>query len=378
MRKNIERFKNIFLIILFVNVFIASNLYAKNKHEIIFYPTSANWSEEDNVWEVPIHGYAYSNHNYSPIRYIGELLGKIYAWLEHREDIEEVETNEVDEDDPEDIADLGLLKKRLRPFFLHGKYNHKMFLNLNGQSWGLPATDKYGHTLTTLKLDLGILPETINKPRRIEFEAFDDDLNMSYSGHFYLVPPSGITIVSDIDDTIKFSEVLDREELVENTLLYPFLEIKGMADWYSSYEDCGASFHYVSKSPWQLFNSLSKFLKQTGFPQGSYYLRYQKPYSLKRWRKIKSISKEDYIRDLMKRFPGRKFILIGDSTQKDPKTYSSIASEFPNQVEHIYIRKVTREDNYELDSLKGVDLSNAGLWTLFTQPDESMKYQCIT
>ena len=51
-----------------------------------------------------------------------------------------------------------------------------------------------------------------------------------FSGRCQVLPPKGIAVVSDIDDTIKDSNVLDKKELLANTFLRPFRAVSGMAD----------------------------------------------------------------------------------------------------------------------------------------------------
>jgi len=52
-------------------------------------------------------------------------------------------------------------------------------------------------------------------------------------------------------------------------------------------------------------------------------------------------SKFVYIRELLKDFPQRNFILIGDTGEMDPEIYTTIAREHPNQIVRIFIRDVT-------------------------------------
>jgi len=47
---------------------------------------------------------------------------------------------------------------------------------------------------------------------------------------------------------------------------------------------------------------------------------------------------------LMRRFPERQFVLVGDSGERDPEVYRELASRFPNQVRAILIRDVRGED----------------------------------
>jgi phosphatidate phosphatase APP1 len=47
------------------------------------------------------------------------------------------------------------------------------------------------------------------------------------------------------------------------------------------------------------------------------------------------------IEPLMETYPQRRFILVGDSGERDPEVYAKIAEERPEQVLRIYIRDVT-------------------------------------
>jgi phosphatidate phosphatase APP1 len=49
------------------------------------------------------------------------------------------------------------------------------------------------------------------------------------------------------------------------------------------------------------------------------------------------------IEPLIKDFPDRKFILVGDSGEKDPEAYATLARYHPAQVLSICIRDVTDE-----------------------------------
>ena len=46
------------------------------------------------------------------------------------------------------------------------------------------------------------------------------------------------------------------------------------------------------------------------------------------------------IRNILQRFPLRKFVLVGDSGEYDPEIYGSLARRFPDQVASILIRRV--------------------------------------
>ncbi|KAL6061764.1 Actin patch protein 1 [Balamuthia mandrillaris] len=197
----------------------------------------------------------------------------------------------------------------------------------------------------------------------------------SVRGRVLLVEEEGISLISDIDDTIKFSFVADKKELLKNTFLREFVAVEGMAPLYRRWQrlinDCPdvpnrLKFHYVSGSPYQLYRPLALFLwgpaffhfplsssssdhhpkeekeDESRFPQGSVHLKNVawndkslfKLFEDKLEYKLNIIEPE-----LFRRFPKRKFILVGDSSEQDPEVYSALAWRYPHQVIAIFIRR---------------------------------------
>jgi phosphatidate phosphatase APP1 len=161
-------------------------------------------------------------------------------------------------------------------------------------------------------------------------------------GRLRLIPEQGVSVISDIDDTIRSSHVGQRRRLIESTFLHPYQPVQGMAEVYRAWEQTGASFHYVSSSPWQLYRPLRMFMAAEGFPLGSFHLRAM------RWRDpsilqlviAKKRSKTRAIHTLVKWFPRRRFVLVGDAGERDPELYAAISRRYPNQVSKILIRQV--------------------------------------
>jgi phosphatidate phosphatase APP1 len=149
-------------------------------------------------------------------------------------------------------------------------------------------------------------------------------------------------VISDIDDTVKFTNVADRRELLRNTLLREFMAIEGMPDVYRRWQQAGAEFHYVSSSPWQLSDCLCRFLGTAGLPAGSMHLklfRLKDSTPLGRLTARKR-SKRRAIEQIMRDFPGRRFTLVGDSGERDPEVYAAVARRRPEQVAGVFIRRV--------------------------------------
>jgi phosphatidate phosphatase APP1 len=169
-----------------------------------------------------------------------------------------------------------------------------------------------------------------------------------FMGQVQFIGRRGLSVVSDIDDTIKDSNVLNKRELGLNTFVRDFRPAQGMAALYASWAATGnVVFHYVSGSPFQLYPALSQFTGHDGFgfPAGSFHLR---PFRLRDSSVFDFFGdplqfKLSVIEPLMARFPERRFIFVGDSGERDAEVYGTLASRFPNQVAAILIRDVGGE-----------------------------------
>ena len=192
-----------------------------------------------------------------------------------------------------------------------------------------------------------------------------------FGGEVRLVGSNGFSVISDIDDTVKVSHVMDRRQLLENTFLLDFVAAPGMAGTYRRWASSGASFHFVSSSPWQLYAPLTEFLDATGFPWATLNLK------LVRFRdetlfdlfKEGTETKPPIIRSILDRYPDRRFVLVGDSGERDPEVYAELMRERPARIQRIYIRNVTGEaaDNERFAALfDGIDTER---WRLFEMPD---------
>ena len=80
--------------------------------------------------------------------------------------------------------------------------------------------------------------------------------------------------------------------------------------------------------------------------------------------------KSKIIASILEAYPRRRFILVGDSGEKDPEVYGLMARRYSDQVTHIYIRNVTAEradaPRYR-EAFKDVP---DGKWRLFDDPEE--------
>lgn len=155
----------------------------------------------------------------------------------------------------------------------------------------------------------------------------------------HLLPSNGVSIISDIDDTIKESDVTNKRELLNNTFLREFESVQGMAETYRHWAEGGTCFHYVSSSPWQLFTSLDELKSVHQFPVGTMHLRnFRLRDQLLKKVIIRRQGKRAAIERLIKNLPLRRYVLIGDSGEKDPEIYRKICRKHPNSVAAVFIR----------------------------------------
>ena len=178
-------------------------------------------------------------------------------------------------------------------------------------------------------------------------------------------------MISDVDDTVKVSEVLDRRALVKNVFVNDYKITLGMPEFYAELAEHGAAFHYLSASPWQLYASLQSFL-DAHYPKGSISLRHFRLGDQSFWDFFHSSM--DYklatLRGRINAFPGHRFVLIGDSGEKDPEVYAQIYSEFPQQVVQILIRQVPDSDVSAERLQKVFGDVPASVWQLIEHPEQ--------
>jgi hypothetical protein len=300
----------------------------KSDEEIVFFPTFAVISHEldqkKRPLDVPIHGWIFEPYDAGLTREVTfDTLGSL------------LKLDEAERKSP-------FFYERGERFLVDNERGKSPRVDILGKDFPLADSTADGHTesLLTIPVDRGPYKDRQVVEFRLQTKAGD---RREFKGRVQLIGPTGLSVVSDIDDTIKFSNVLDKRELIRNTFTRKFKPIDGMADVYRDWETKGAVFHYVSGSPWQLYEPLADFAKTEKFPDGSFHLR-------KLRLKDSSIlaffdAPEEYkiatIERILKAFPERRFILVGDSGERDPEAYGELARRRPNRVAKIAIRNIT-------------------------------------
>ncbi|CAI6336573.1 unnamed protein product [Periconia digitata] len=170
--------------------------------------------------------------------------------------------------------------------------------------------------------------------------------------------PKGYAILSDIDDTIKKTLTASPTGILSTTFAEDPEPIKGMPELYQHIKSKLANppFFYLSASPYNLYPFLRQF-RETYYPPGTLILREASWMNLAGFLANLTQGTQAYKVSRMVKvhewFPKRKFICIGDSTQKDPESYAEMYRKHSKWITAIYIRKVTGVA--ELDSGKNLD-----------------------
>ncbi|KAL1606719.1 hypothetical protein SLS60_004126 [Paraconiothyrium brasiliense] len=180
-------------------------------------------------------------------------------------------------------------------------------------------------------------------PTHIRILASD---KLSATEKVTITESQGVSVISDIDDTIKHSAISSgAREIFRNAFIRELgdLTIEGVREWYNKMADMGVKFHYVSNSPWQLYPVISKYFSLAGLPPGSFHL---KQYSGMLQGIFEPVAerKKGTLDKIARDFPERKFILIGDSGEADLEVYTDFVLENPRRVVAVFIRDVTSSD----------------------------------
>jgi len=235
----------------------------------------------------------------------------------------------------------------------------------------MPPSADNGHFKNTIVMKADEVA-TIAKDGRVHYSIVTrGPTSREFRGVVTLVDPEGLSLISDIDDTIKISEVTDHKALLEYALFREFEAAPGMAKTYSEWAGNGMVVHYVSSSPWQLYPALEEFTVRDGFPGASFHLKAirLRDETLLDLFKEGTETKPAQIEPILDAWPNRRFVLVGDSGEQDPEIYADLMRRYPEQIKRVFIRNVTgasSDDARFSEVFAGID---ADRWQLFTNPE---------
>lgn len=333
----------VIILLLLAGCASAIRLEALPEEDIVFYPAEALY--ENGQVRAFIHGKVFENETDSVMRSM--LVSMVKPDVSNEEESRNFE-------------------RRSRLFLVDNQGWKGVKIRIAGRTLDLKSSGMNGHFQDSVLLDPRELPQIGSSVIPFDAVLTAGDKRL-FRGAAHIVPPGARIIVSDIDDTIKLSDVRNKNELLKNTFLRPYKPAPGMSALYRQFAASGAFFFYVSASPWQLYPELKGFASMAGYPDGVYRMKYfrlkdtdffnlfQKPFEYK----------TETIEPILKALPGHSFILIGDSGEKDPEAYAGLAKKYP-QIERVLIRLAYEDEKERLDALAAG--LRPGVFTVFRDP----------
>ncbi len=329
----------------------------KSDERVLFFPTLGRFLPGEDAWEIEIHAWVFEPELDSLKRAAG--LGALRRMLGL----------------PDDAADTAVFKERARAFLVDSEGGKRVVVRLAGATYRLPDSEANGHVEARIRVPASAMRRSggtaASGDSGVTIEAvLPEGDGRRMTGSVLLLDARGVSVISDIDDTIRVSQVTDKKALLTNTFIREFTAVPGMAAAYRALAEGGASFHYVTASPWQLYEPLVKFMSVSGFPAGTFHMKLfrMKDSSLLSLFASPEKSKPATIEPILRASPDRRVILVGDAGEKDPEIYGAIARRFPGQIVHVFIRNVAEGGN----SSRRFAIAFAGVpgdrWTVFSDP----------
>jgi|YNPMSStandDraft_1061717.scaffolds.fasta_scaffold05707_3 hypothetical protein len=322
---------------------------------VVFYPGYAWQDPATGDWEGYVHGVIYEPEQNSLWR-AGVIAGVRSAL--HI---------------PSGSPEAQILEQRLRYFLVDSERGKEVRIRLGDRAVSVGVSGPDGYFRSVVRISAGEAARLAGPEGWIRYTALlGPGDNRTFEGRVQLIRPEGLSIISDIDDTIKHTHMLDSRQMLLNSLVRPFRAVEGMGEVYRQAAKAGAVVHYVSASPWQLFVPLEEFRQKAGFPAGSFHLHHVRfdPGGLAQIFSGPKDFKITQITQILKHFPHRRFILVGDSGQQDPEIYGELARRYPQQVVGIWIRNITAEPAPSPRYQKAFAQIDSSVWKIFEKPEE--------
>ena len=160
-----------------------------------------------------------------------------------------------------------------------------------------------------------------------------------------------IGVISDIDDTLTDTDVTHKLDMLKNTFFHDTYDVKIFLDAPQAFVDVAGKsasllptlpVFYLSGSPWALHERISEAFDRVGLPHGPMILRRysQEPFDPYDF-------KHPHLLEIVDANPGRRWILFGDTGEKDPEVYHTLMQERPGVVDAVFIHNVTDANRNE-------------------------------
>ncbi|GAO16662.1 hypothetical protein UVI_02012820 [Ustilaginoidea virens] len=186
----------------------------------------------------------------------------------------------------------------------------------------------------------------------------------------YLVPPTGLTVISDIDDILRVTKIYEPKQGILNTFARPFTPWLNMPEIYANWSASikNTHFHYLTTTPEQATRTYMEFIYKT-YPLGSFDTRPLNFSDIKATLHIRRF----LLDKVFQTFPKRRFILVADTSNHDVMVaYPAMFHDYPGQVACILLRNTSSTDAgdkfpYDTSGFKGIPQDN---YMFFNVPND--------
>lgn len=195
-------------------------------------------------------------------------------------------------------------------------------------------------------------------------------------------PQAEYGVISDIDDTVVHTGVTSPLRMARTVLLKNARTrspLKGVANFYKDLKQGRKGnglnpLFYVSSSPWNLYDLFQEFFQIRNIPAGPIFLR---DWGFER-QSMLAVNNRQYklnaICNILEKLPDLKFILIGDSGEKDAEIYTEIIQNYPGRILAAYIRSVKPDQQREHEIQKlAEEAGRAGSVLVYSKDTRAMK-----
>ncbi len=226
-----------------------------HEEKIVFFPAFAVQAATNDLWEAEVGGWIYDPEQRRAAHAVLDQA------IEH-------ETSKLTE------SQRAVFKERAFLFLTDHGCHGSVGIRLGNKTYPLGQTRDDGRFSGKIRFNRAELDSQYSSDI-LPFQAvLAQGDSRVFSGQIHLISSTGVTVVCDVDDTIKISQVTNRHLLVRNMFFEPFRLVPGMDELcrdLAHHES--AEFWYVSACPWQLFGPLCDFVRSNGFPNGIFCLR---------------------------------------------------------------------------------------------------------
>jgi len=331
---------------------------ARDERSVLF-DVPARRSRDGATWEARLHAWVFEPEDSLFRRKALEALLRLKYQL-HATDAEQAEN----------------LRQRANLFFVDNERRKLVPVEIEADSltervFTLGPTRPNGHAHRLIQLPALELTAAAERGF-VEISSPHPHRLPAARARIHLIRERGISVISDIDDTFKQTRVDERKELLAHTFLRRFEAVRDMPELYRRWHAQGAALHFVSSSPWQLYEPLKQFMRDVQAPPATLHLKLVrfKDRSLLSLFEKGLTTKPRQIRPLLEAYPTRSFVLVGDSGEHDPEVYAELYREHPARIARIYIRNLGGEartsSRYQL-AFRDVPEDR---WELFERPLE--------